>query len=56
MTFQILEEAGIIDNVKEKYIQPQILDDNVKDAISLDDPNWLKIFLLSDVDIEDMNS
>jgi len=53
VTFQILEEAGIIDSVKDKNIQPQILDNQVIEAIVEDDPEWLKIFLMSDSDIID---
>ena len=51
VTFKILEQAGIIDNVKTKIIQPQLLDKNVIDAIIADDSDWLKIFLISDMDI-----
>lgn len=54
VTLQILEEAGLIDSVKEKNIQPQILDRDVIKAVLEDDPVWLKIFLFSDTDINDM--
>lgn len=51
VTFKILEQAGIIDNIKSKKIQPQLLDFKVIKAILSDNPIWLKIFLMSDTDI-----
>ena len=56
VTFKILEQAGIIDNIKTKIIQPQLLDNRVVDAIVADDYNWLKVFLISDMDIEIMTN
>ena len=56
VTFKILEEAGIIDSVKTRIIQPQLIDDIVIEVIVADDPIWLKIFLLSDVDIANMKN
>ncbi|MCY0970260.1 DUF1819 family protein [Chryseobacterium wangxinyae] len=50
--FKILEQAGIIDNVKNKMIQPQFLTSNVLEVIYNDNPNWLKIFFISDTDIK----
>ncbi|MCD6346898.1 MAG: DUF1819 family protein [Bacteroidales bacterium] len=55
VSYKILEQAGIIEDVKYKVIQPQLLDKSVSDAIVSDDPNWLKIFLLSDLDINTLN-
>lgn len=55
VTFKILEQAGIIDDVKNRMIQPQLLEHKVTNAIADDDKEWLKIFLLSDVDIESLN-
>ena len=52
MTFRILEQAGLINNTKEKIIQPQILQKEIIDSIMLDNAEWLKIFLISDLDIE----
>jgi hypothetical protein len=49
--FHILEQAGIINNAIEKIIQPQILEPSVIKAIFEDDPAWLKIFMVSDKDI-----
>ncbi len=51
VTFKILEQAGIIDNVKTKIIQPQLLDKQIIDVIISDDADWLKVFLISDMDI-----
>jgi hypothetical protein len=51
VTFKILEQSGIIDDIKNKNIQLQLLDHKVMRAIVNDDSDWLKIFLLSDADI-----
>jgi hypothetical protein len=51
VTFKILEQAGIINNIKHKVIQPQIIDKKVMDAFTLDNPKWLKILFMSDTDI-----
>ena len=55
VTFKFLEQAGIINNIKEKQIQPQFLFDDIKKVIVNDNPQWLKVFLLSDMDIENSN-
>ena len=52
ITFKLLEQAGIIDDVKYKNIQPQLLDYRITRAIVKDDAKWLKVFLISDIDIE----
>ncbi len=49
--FRTLEEAGWINEVNERIIQPQILDKVLIEAIVGDDPSWLKIFFISDLDI-----
>ena len=54
VTFKILEEAGIIDNVKTKNIQPQLLDNKAINSIISDNPNWLKVFFYSDKDIDNL--
>jgi hypothetical protein len=51
VTFKILEQAGMIDSVRSKKIIPQLVDPQVSNAIVEDDPEWLKIFLLSDLEI-----
>ena len=52
--FKILEQSGIIENIKSKIIQPQLLDETVINAIISDNPNWLKVLLMSDKDIADL--
>lgn len=52
VTFKILAETGWIDDIKNRVIQPQILDDATLKAIVADNPEWLKVFLMSDMDIE----
>jgi hypothetical protein len=54
VTFKILEQAGIIDSIKSKVIQPQIIDIKVTDVIVSDNPNWLKVLFISDIDITTM--
>lgn len=51
VTYKMLEQTGLIDNVDSKNILPQIVDDKVFKAVVEDDPEWLKIYLLSDLDI-----
>ena len=50
--FLILEQAGIINNNKDRMIQPQILHHDVIKSIVNDDPIWLKLFLVPDNDIK----
>jgi hypothetical protein len=52
--YRILEQAGIINNAVEKTIQPQILQQNVINALLKEDPMWLKIFMMSDRDIKQL--
>ena len=52
VTFKILEQAGLIDSVKTKIIQPQLLEESLLSTIVSSDPQWLKVFLMSDMDIE----
>ncbi len=49
--FLILEQVGIIDNIKDKRILPQLLQPKVIRAITEEDPLWLKIFMIPDKDI-----
>ncbi len=51
VTFKILEQAGLIDNVKSKIIQPQLIDSRVMKAVKDNNSNWLKVLLMSDMDI-----
>lgn len=50
--FKIYEQSGIIDSVKTKIIQPQFVDSKIIETVRKDNPNWLKIFLISDTDIK----
>ena len=52
VVFKILEQAGIINNVRDKEIQLQLLGGSTKKSIIEDNPEWLKVFLLSDMDIQ----
>jgi hypothetical protein len=51
VTFKILEQAGLINDVKNKVIQPQLLDSKLLEIIVNDNPSWLKVLLVSDMDI-----
>ncbi|THV60828.1 DUF1819 family protein [Flagellimonas alvinocaridis] len=50
--FRMLEQAGLIDSVKSKTIQPQWIDFETRKVILEDNPEMFKIFLFGDVDIE----
>ena len=52
MTFKILEQAGLINDIKNRLIQPQIIDYKFMKALVQDNPNWLKVLLVSDTDIQ----
>jgi hypothetical protein len=52
VTFKILEQAGLIDDIKNRIIQPQIIDYKLMKALVQDNPNWLKVLLVSDMDIQ----
>jgi hypothetical protein len=52
VTFKILEQAGLIDDIKTRIIQPQIIDYKLIKALVQDNPNWLKVLLVSDMDIQ----
>ena len=51
VTFKILEQAGIIDAVKSRIIQPQLLESDTLKVIMKDHSELLKVFLYSDFDI-----
>ena len=51
VTFKILEQSGLIDSVGNREIIPQIIETKVSEVILGDHSEWLKIFLLSDMDI-----
>jgi hypothetical protein len=52
VTFKILEQAGLINDIKNRIIQPQIIDYKLIKALVQDNPNWLKVLLVSDMDIK----
>lgn len=52
--FRSLEESGLIDNTKNREIQPQLLNDDVIKAVASNNRQWLKVFLISDMDIENV--
>lgn len=52
VTFKILEQAGLINDIKNRIIQPQIIDYKLMKALVQDNPNWLKVLLISDIDIQ----
>lgn len=54
--FKILEQSGIINSVRNKIIQPQILSEKVYQAIIFDNSKWLKIYLLEDSEIQKLET
>jgi hypothetical protein len=52
VTFKILEQAGLINDIKNRIIQPQIIDYKLLKVLVEDNPNWLKVLLVSDMDIK----
>ena len=48
VTFKILEQAGIINDIKERILQPQLLNPEIVQVIVNDNKKWLKVFMLSD--------
>lgn len=49
--FRILEEAKIIDSVQNKTLQPQFLSKEFQKLLREDNPQLLRIFLMSETDI-----
>ncbi len=54
--FMILAQANIIDGTKSKIIRPQLLEYETQNTILNDNPEFLKFFLLSDIDINRLNN
>ena len=52
ITLRILAEADMIDSTSNKMIKIQIIDPVVEKVILEDNPNWMKVFLKSDLDIK----
>lgn len=51
-TFSILSQADIVSGKGERCIQIPLISNNLMKAVCRDNPNWLKVFLMSDADIE----
>ncbi|MBU1821160.1 MAG: DUF1819 family protein, partial [Bacteroidetes bacterium] len=49
--FKILVQTNLIDSVRSKQITPPILDPKVARSVVAEDPEWLKVYLLSDQDM-----
>jgi hypothetical protein len=56
VTWRILEQAGLINNTKDRIILPQFVNQRVIEVIVQDNPALLKIFLTTDRDIKEMAS
>jgi len=54
VTFKLLEQAGIIDNIKNRQIQAQLIEKDVRKSIANDNKEWFKVLLLSDLDIKNI--
>lgn len=52
VTFKMLEQSGIIDSIKSRRIQPQLVESASIEAIIKDNSELLKVFLYSDFDIK----
>lgn len=53
--FRMLEQAGIIDTVRSRMIQPQIVEESVLRAILSENKEFLKFFLFSEMDINKLS-
>lgn len=56
VTWKILEQAGLIDNSRNRNILPQFVNRNLADAVKRDNPDLLKIFLMTDREIQDLTA
>lgn len=54
VTFNILAQADIIDGIKSRKIIPQLLEIESQKAILSDNPEFLKVFLYSDIDLNQL--
>jgi hypothetical protein len=52
VVWRILQEAGLIDNTKDRIILPQFVDQRVINTVAADNPSLLKIFLLTEQEIK----
>lgn len=46
--FKVLEQAGMIDHVKSRLLQPQLMEELVIQTVAEDNPELLKVFMLND--------
>lgn len=51
VTFKVLQQTGLIDNTRSKLINRQLVDQTVISAVVKDDPEWLKIYFMTDDEI-----
>jgi hypothetical protein len=56
VTFKILEPADIIDNIKSRNIQTQLLDNATLKVIATTGKEWLRVLLMSDTDIQNLTN
>ena len=56
VTLKILEQTGLLDNIKSKKINPQLIDSTVIRAVAEDNEEWLKVFLISDRELANAHS
>lgn len=54
VTFKMLEQAGIIDDIRHRNILPQLLDQQVIRTIIKDNSEYLKFFLFNDMEIKNL--
>lgn len=55
LTLKILEQAGIINDIKERILQPQLLSAEIVQVIISDNKEWLKVFMLNDEEINNLS-
>ena len=51
VVFRILDESGLITDIKSKIITPILIKDEVKNIVTKNNPELLKIYLLADIEI-----
>ena len=56
VTLKILEQTGLLDNIKSKKISPQLIERTVIRAVAEDSAEWLKVFLISDRELASANT
>lgn len=54
--WRILEQGGLIDNTKDRNILPQFVNQRIVNVLKKDTPALLKIFLMTDREIEDLTA